>query len=49
MILYSKPQKATFQMQKKSRATAQKGQSKFRVKAKKKKIQHHPPGAPIKK
>jgi hypothetical protein len=48
MILYSKPQKATFPMRKKSRPTAQKGQSKSRE-SKKKKIKHHPPEAPIKK
>ena len=38
MILYSKPQKATFQMPKKSRPTAQKGQAKFRGKQKRRKL-----------
>jgi hypothetical protein len=38
MILYSKPQKATFPMPKKSRPTAQKGQAKFRGKQKRRKL-----------
>ena len=38
MILYSKPQKATFPMPKKSKPTVQKGQSKFREKQKRRKI-----------
>ena len=38
MILYSKPQKATFPMPKKSRPTAQKRQSKFREKQKRRKL-----------
>jgi hypothetical protein len=37
MILYSKPQKATFPMPKKSRPTAQKGQLKSREKQKRRK------------